>query len=772
MRHWPIRARIAFNHISLIFMLKITPENFGYAEITPNGDFEAGSYQSIEYLYTAGTYGIDDTGGIKIVFRLANDQSRIQLDDPQGPGYTTVEIPGHAEAEVTYDNRGHKRPWYKMLQVKLVKGNLKKNDVIRIRIGDRRFGSPGLRMQTFCQSEFEFRTFVDVFSNQNYLPIPGSPKIRIVPGEPTVWKAILPTLIQPDDTFRLCLKCEDKWGNPSDKMATTVFLRSNMPVINLPNQIEFTPGKATAILANLSLDCVGSLQITLQDKGGALLTVSNTMRVGNQTEYRQFWGDLHGQSHETVGTNSAREYFQFARDYAFLDMTGHQGNDFQITGAFWKHLDELTNEFHEPHSFLTLPGYEWSGNSGLGGDRNIYFLSEGATIYRSSHALVPDEPDEGTECYRADILFETLAKSPVPSAAFAHVGGRYANLSAGHDGRIEQSMEIHSAWGTFEWLLYEAFELGHRVGIVCHSDDHKGRPGAAYPGASLFGSYGGLTCYLMPELTRQSLFEAIQRRHHYGTTGARIYMDVRAQFKAGALLYERDPVWFDGDPVPVQDAIMGDIVQVTEDKIDISVEVDSAVPVERIELYDGTKLLETIRLFEPGELRNRIRVIWEGAEHKGRGRTVKWDGNIEIQDNGIQRYTPINFWNVEQVPEIKGGNNILWRSVTTGNFQGLDLWLNEPARGRLSFQSEQVSFELPVHEIEMDDRVFGAGGLSKRVRIFRLPDHIDGQRCHIARQVGIKPEGDTRIYAKVILEDGHIGWSSPIYLFRGAPHRE
>ena len=45
--------------------------------------------------------------------------------------------------------------------------------------------------------------------------------------------------------------------------------------------------------------------------------------------YASYWGDLHGQSGETVGINPMREYLEFARDVAFLDVTSHQANDFR-----------------------------------------------------------------------------------------------------------------------------------------------------------------------------------------------------------------------------------------------------------------------------------------------------------------------------------------------------------------------------------------------------------------------------------------------------------
>ena len=40
--------------------------------------------------------------------------------------------------------------------------------------------------------------------------------------------------------------------------------------------------------------------------------------VANDAALVHFWGDTHGQSNETLGTNTAREYFEFGRNKAFL----------------------------------------------------------------------------------------------------------------------------------------------------------------------------------------------------------------------------------------------------------------------------------------------------------------------------------------------------------------------------------------------------------------------------------------------------------------------
>ncbi|HLZ07405.1 MAG TPA: DUF3604 domain-containing protein, partial [Chloroflexota bacterium] len=176
--------------------------------MTPTGDFVAGSYASFTLIYTAGTHGIDDSGSIRLAFRFASDQSRPQFDDPKGFGYTTVEASNNAVLECRYDPKGHVRPWDRALTIKVVHGFLTEGDTITVRLGDTRQGSPGMRLQTFCEDSFEFRLLVDPIATVNYQALPQQPTIRIVSGAPERWVAILPTLRRPSESFRLSLKAE------------------------------------------------------------------------------------------------------------------------------------------------------------------------------------------------------------------------------------------------------------------------------------------------------------------------------------------------------------------------------------------------------------------------------------------------------------------------------------------------------------------------------------------------------------------------------------
>ena len=749
----------------------VPADQLGSVTISPTGSFEAGSYQTFVLTYTAGKFGIDDSGSMRVCFRFASDQTRPQFEDPQGPNYTTIQASNDAVLTYHYDPKGNVRPWDRTLYVKVVRGFLREGDTITITFGDRSGGSPGMRLQTFCEDSYEFHTLVDPIATFCYQPMPDQPVIKIIPGVPERYIAVAPTIRAVNERFSIKVKGEDKWGNPSDQCAITLYPRASHPVEGLADTVTLGSGDFWAELDGLSVSEPGDFSVMFMDEAGNLVCETNPVRIEASPRSRHFWGDLHGQSEETIGTNSAAAYFAFARDYAFVDITGHQGNDFQITGDFWAELDALCEEFNEDGKFIAIPGYEWSGNTGLGGDRNVYFPTEGRTIRRSSHALVSDRSDIDTDCNSAAELFAAFADNAEDDVVvYAHCGGRYADIELAHDGRFEKAVEIHSSWGSFEWLLQDALRLGYRVGIVANSDGHKGRPGASYPGAALFGAVGGLTCFLVNDLSRTSILDAIRKRHHYATTGGangRPLITLDAHFAEGGTLYHDDPCHGRDGGQAATSAVMGDIIHLADGDLEIAAEIRASAPIERVDIFNGLDLIETVRPYRQEELGERIRVIWEGAEYRGRFRQVIWDGSAFLSDNEIVSSKAINFFNRDKLLEQPSPVELNWRALTTGNIGGFDMVLRDAYSGTLKIETPLVKAGVPLEDIGYEDEVFDASGVLPRyLKLFRLPTVNPYREMKIRRRLALKESGDNAIFIRVTLEDGTLCWTSPIYCYR------
>ena len=462
---------------------------------------------------------------------------------------------------------------------------------------------------------------------------------------------------------------------------------------------------------------------------------------------RVCWADFHGQSEETVGENTIDDYFTFARDYGLLDIAAHSGNDFQVTDEFWEKINQVTYQFYEPDKFVTFPGYEWSGNTPLGGDRNVFFKSEGGQITRSSTDLLPGNQTAYEDSPTASVLFDSLTRQDGPTPfSFAHIGGRYADIRM-HDPEIELAVEIHSAWGTFEWIVEQALQLGYRVGICANSDGHKGRPGASYPGAGHFGSLGGLTCVLAENLDRESVFDALQARHFYATTGNRPLLDMRLSL---------------GDD---RIAMMGDIVPVGTETLQLDVRIVGTAPVESVEIRNGLNVINTRHPYGENNLGRRVKIVWSGAEVRGRDRMTSWDGGLRVDENAIFAVEPINFWNVNQPLEWDGHQQLSWKSVTTGGLAGVIITLDKPETGALSIDTIQRQITCQISSLGLEPIVWDCGGLRKEISMVRLPDQQPS--CEFALHLPLTElhKGDNPIYIRMTQEDGHMAWSSPVYVY-------
>jgi hypothetical protein len=739
---------------------------YGEVDIHPRLPIVAGSYASLTLTYTAGLFGIDDTGALRFAMRYATDMALPQFDRPADADYVSVEASNGALLDVRYEPRGNRRPFDRAFLVRVLNGFLKRGDTIVLRLGDTRFGSPGIRFQTAAEENFRFRVAVDAMAAGVYTEIETVPVLEVVAGAPSAWKAVLPTIAREGSRVRLGVRAEDAWGNPCPLGESVLELDWSAPLEGLPAYLSTAAGARSAVTELPVPRSAHPLQVTVRDGGGAPLATSNAMQVVAPDQPLSLWGDLHGQSEETMGLNSAEAYFAFARDIAFLDVTAHQGIDFQMTNAFYAHLNHLTRTYNAEDRFVTLPGYEWAGNTGLGGDRNVFFARETEAFYRSSHAVVPDLSDAANDVHTAAALFGRLKTRHAGSAiTFAHVGGRYADIVLAHDDAIERAVEIHSTWGTFEWLAHDAFDAGYRVGIVCNSDDHKGRQGAAHPGASNFGAYGGLTCIRAPRLTREAVFDALKRRAHYGTTGVRIHLDVQATFASPVELIDPDADAAGAVTHLVRTAPMGSIVRTDAREVEISANMIGTAPIERVEVRTGKTIVSTFRpdRFEPSS--RRVRISWEGAEYRGRGRQTKWDGNLRVVGNRISRALPVNFINLEKKFEPTTAT-VAWESTTTGNAAGVDLHLEEANAGTIEIVTPHMARSMPVADLAHGAFVADLGGLGRKLSVQKLPERLETKAYALRTRVRLGTHGDTPIWLCVIQEDGHRAWSSPIYVAR------
>jgi hypothetical protein len=256
---------------------KYLPEHMGAIRLVSPGPFVAGSHVELVLVYTAGTFGIDDTGMVKISWRTTSDFAKPQFDKPQAANFTTVEASNGAKLEVWFD-RLNIRPYANTLLIRVGRGYLRAGDTLTIRLGDRRQGSPGLRLQTNAERNVELRTAVDAFATYEFCELPEQPAFDLVPGPAVRWKAIVPSLALVGERFRLAIVAEDVWGNPTDEAAGTLALTSSRPLPGLPETVVIKKGDGPRVIENLIADAPGDVDISVTEEG-RVIARANPLRV-------------------------------------------------------------------------------------------------------------------------------------------------------------------------------------------------------------------------------------------------------------------------------------------------------------------------------------------------------------------------------------------------------------------------------------------------------------------------------------------------------------
>lgn len=714
---------------------------YGCATLSPAGPVVAGSWGTWQLRYSAGSYGIDENGTLLVAWRFATDWGTPQTSDPSAPNFVSAATDSRScRVACRYDPKGYIRPWRACLAMDIYDGPLLPGETITISYGDRSGGSAGTRAQTFVEKAFRFRTLVDAQGSGQYVTLSNSPTTEIVAGEAERLVVIVPGETGPGEQFALMVKAEDGWGNPATGYCGAVVLEEGSGLIaNLPDCYTFQPGDlGVRRFGNCTVNRPGIFTIRARSLDGTLAGESNPLRaVAASGPHRPFWADLHGQSGETVGTNSVRDYFAFARDYSALDVSGHQGNDFQISAQVWEEIVAAANDANEPGHFVAFVGYEWSGNSAGGGDRNVYFLGSQGDLLRSSHAQIGDLSDLATDRYPVSDLHEELA-GRTDLFIIPHVGGRPSDL-AYHSATLEPLVEVYSSWGEFEWMLRESIARGYHVGVVAGSDGHKGRPGSSYPGASTFGVYGGLTCILASELTRSAIGEALTARRCYATSGQRIIVQASCEGRPVGSRFSLDrPPAFD-------------------------LEIVGTEELEQIELWRGNELLHSWPAIQERSP-DQLRLSWKGARVRGRARMARWDGTLSVEGGRILAVEGYAFDSPAEGVQGWGPNRVSWRSITTGDTDGIHVTLEAQGDTTLAVDTPLVSTEVSWSDLGGSGKRIAAGGVDLELTIERRPIGLKERHFRVSFRPASSPAGEHAYWIRVLQVDGAKAWTSPWYV--------
>ncbi|HET8524827.1 MAG TPA: DUF3604 domain-containing protein, partial [Thermomicrobiales bacterium] len=647
---------------------------FGTVRLEPDTPVVVGSVGTWRLIYTAGEYGFDSNGTLKIAIRMNSDWAEWQTTDPSAAEYVSAATSANARLSIRYETRRHQMPWFRTIVVDVHDGYLEPGDTITVTIGDTSGGGPGSRAQTFSEDSFEFACFIDPVGTWVFMELPR-PSIKIVNDVPVKIVATIPSRLAVGEAGELHLRVIDRFGNPCKDYRGTVTVSGAGNQITEPYTFTIEDAGAHRFCNALTFSEPGVHRVSVSD--GTLEATSNPSEVTEQApEYRLYWGDIHGQTGGTVGIGDIASFYSYARDYANIDVTGHCANDWIATNEMHAELQRETKKFNEPGRFVTFLSYEWSGATSAGGDNNVYFLNDDEPMHRTSHWAVEDKSDEETDRYpMTELVREFRGRDDV--MILPHVGGRKGNLDY-YDEALMPAIEICSVHGRFPWFADEAFDRNMKVAFIASSDDHSGRVGATYPTTVMLGHRGGLVGIYAKEKTRESFWEAFKAKRLYGTTGERI------------------AVWLevDGHPMGSQICLKG--------QPHIRARVATTAPLDSVVLLRGKEVIYTHHL--PNQQRldpTKIRVEWSGARIKTRFRSTVWHGGLHLDGGTILNAEPFAFDSPWEGITHAGAHDVSWRSHTNGDPDGVVLHLDQDGaeNATLTFTTEPATFTCSLADL-------------------------------------------------------------------------
>ena len=724
---------------------------FGHAELTPADPVTVGEFGSWTITYFTGAYGLGRFGRVALPFKYVSGWGAFQNTDPSADNYFSVECSNpDANIELLIEHpQSSVFPLHHAATAVVGGLSLGEGEWIRFNLGDTSQGSSGWRVQHFSEDAHPWSVWVDAFMSRHYVQVPGVPPLRIVAGSADRLTLTMPSNTTPNEPAWLCARVVDRFNNTATSFRGSMRMEQHPDVAGLPKFVEFGEAEqGVARIEGISVRNPGIVRLKAELPGTAIAATSNPVQCADDFERRLYFGDLQSQSNETAGTNTAESLFQFARNVSCIDFLAHTANDWELQQEDYEKIRGLARDYNEPGRFVTIQAYEWSGLTPGGGDHCVLYLRDDQPIYRSGHFKVFDGSDTEMDRYPVSALLETF-RGRKDVFVTPHVGGRMATLDD-FDPTLMPYLEICSTHGRFEWYGREAIERGLTIGFVGSTDDHTGRPGAGYS-AFADARRGGLAAVYSSNLTRQSLWDGIRRRHVYATTGDRIILDVK-----------------------VNGASMGEEARLSETPA-IDVEIHATGPIRSLEVLRDLDVIYAHGLTR-GEAfaADRLRFEWSDPDARAKG-PIQWDGDLEISHGRIVSASRYAYHSpVEPITEVSE-RRVSWISTTDlgsvtftgrgrGDQDGLLISLEEADQAILTFRTRPVSFQQSVSALLTEAHHYSGDGLQGGLTAGPVPEQPGPLDVEFTFRDDDAPAGRHAYWVRAIQEDNEIAWSSPTWV--------
>lgn len=476
---------------------------------------------SATIVYAAGPLGVTAGGFVFLQVSPYWGWSSPQSDDEALIGYTRVAT--DAEGVTLAVQPGGPQ----LLAVRVGGRALTEGERLRFEYGA---GARAAKADDFAEGDSRFWIAVDGDGDGVRKLLADSPFVAVEPGPPAGAVAHAPSTLRPNEAARLRVALLDGGGNACRGVAASAELVEPPPelVLDAAGPLEFSGSGALGV----RFTGQGTYRLAVRVRcGEESFEVRTPPIVVSDHAPRVFWADLHGHSSRSDGTATPAEYYEYARDFAALDVVALTDHDHWGLLPLSRH-PELVGEIvaaaraaERPGDFTALVGFEWT--SWLHGHRNVVWFDERATILSS----LDERFDAVAELHAA------LRGLPAISIPHHPAGGPIAlDWSTALDAEVEPLVEICSAHGVSEAddaprpiysarrdaFAREALERGSRFGVLASGDSHDGHPGLCHLG----GHYptGGVAAVLADENSRPALLDALRARRVYATSGPRIVL--------------------------------------------------------------------------------------------------------------------------------------------------------------------------------------------------------------------------------------------------------